>query len=363
MKLTYRFTAIALALCMIFFCFTGCAPKDEQPTDPPVQTTIPSLEDDTLILTVEGSPVYWAEFVYWLNYSLQYCGFTPGSEIDWDMTYAAGMTLGEYIIYDAVKAVALYRMIDLNSSLMGLELSESDKANIESIMKTNEDYFDSKDEYQQYLSESYLTEELMEYLLECSCKYYNVFVEMFGENGEAVSDTSAIAYGIENNYYRAKHILMSFTDDEGVRYSSSEIAAKLSKLEDIMAQIKASADPKATFDMLMAEHSEDPGLSVYPAGYQFVKGDMVDEFQTAVEQLEDYGISDIVTMGDYGYTIIMRLPIDPDTAAISDPYGYTLRYNAANYEYEALANTWAEEAHIEYSEAYNYINLSELFGK
>lgn len=362
MKTTFRFTALALALCIIFACFAGCAPKDEQTAEPPAQSAAPSFNDDTLILTIEGSPVYWAEFKYWLNYSFQYCGFTPGSEIDWEMPYTAGMTLREYIISDAVRAVALYRMIDHNAELMGVDVTADDKKNIEAIMNQNKDSFDSNEEYQAYLSSSYLSEELMEYLLTASCKYYNVFVEMFGANGEMISDMEAIAFGIENNYYRAKHILMAFSDDEGVPYSSSEMEEKLATLEDILTQIKASDDPKATFDKLMAEYSEDPGLIAYPSGYQFIKGDMVDEFQTAVEGLEDYGISGIVTMNAHGYTIIMRLPIDPDEAAISDPYGYTLRYHTANHSYESLANTWALEANVEYSDNYNYIDLAALFG-
>ncbi|MBR6521994.1 MAG: peptidylprolyl isomerase [Oscillospiraceae bacterium] len=360
MKITLRLLALVIALCMILACFTGCA-KDEPVAPTPEQSTTPVFDDDTLILTIEGSPVYWPEFTYWLNYSLQYCGFVPGTAIDWDAPYGVGTTLEEYILADAVSAVALYRMIDQNAELMDAGITDSDRENISTIMKQNEDYFESKEEYRDYLSSNYLSEELMEYLLACSCKYYNIFAKMFGENGEEVSDTAAIAFGTENNYYRAKHILMSFTNDEGVRYSSTEIEEKYALLEDILNQIKTSDDPKATFDILMAEYSEDRGLIAYPSGYQYIKGDMVEEFQAAVESLDDYGISNIVTMGDYGYTIIMRLPIDPDEAAISDPYGSTLRYHTANHEYEALANTWALEANIEYSDMYNNIDLAAIF--
>ena len=361
MKSSLRIISLALVLCIIVSAFTGCSPSNP---DSPIASTpsaAPSFNDDTLIVTIEGSPVYWSEFVYWLNFSLQYCGFTPGSKIDWDMEYASGMTLAEYVMYDAVKAVALYRMIDHNAELMGVTLSDDDKANIETIMTQNREYFESDEDYEAYLASSYLTEELMEYLLSCSCRYYNIFAKMFGAGGETISDTEAIAFGIENNYYRAKHILMAFSDDEGVPYSAEEMDAKYALLEDLLAQINAASDPVAAFDQFMTEYSEDPGSEAYPDGYQFVKGDMVDEFQTAIDELDEYGVSDIVTMGDYGYTIIMRLPLDPDAAALSDISGYTLRYLTANYAFEALANTWALEANIEYSDNYNYINLSELF--
>ncbi len=355
-----KITALILSLCIMVFAFSGCgdAPLSPAPT-PNTQTS--ALDDDTLIVTIDGFPVYWAEFRYWLNYSLQYCGFTPGSEIDWNSEYTANKTLAEYIMDDAVNAVALYKVIDKNAAAMNLPLSAEDKANIETIMAENRSYFETDDEYEAYLSESYLTEELMQYLLEASCNYYNIFVKMFGANGELVPDTDALAFGAENNYYRAKHILMAFEDDAGNTYSEAEMQTKYAQLEDMLAQIRAAENPNELFDQFMAEYSEDPGLAAYPSGYQFVKGDMVSEFQTAVEALNDYEVSDIVTMGDFGYTIIMRLPLDPDDVSISDMYGYTLRYNTANFEFETLANTWTLEANIEYAEAYSRINLDDLF--
>lgn len=361
MKKTIRLTAIILAFCTLFLAFSGCGQKtgDIPATQSP--NTTPALNDDTLVVTIDGSPVYLPEFKYWLNYSLQYCGFVPGSEIDWDSEYTSNMTLREYVMYDAVNAVALYRTIGKRAESMGIELSAEDKANIETIMSENAAYFETEEEYQAYLEESYLTEELMEYLLEASCNYYNIFVKMFGTNGELVPDTDAVAYGEDNGYYRAKHILMSFTDDEGNAYTEEDMQTKHAQLEDMLAQIRTSDDPTALFDQLMAEFSEDPGLSGYPNGYQFVRGDMVNEFQSAVESLGDYEVSDIVTMGDYGYTIIMRLPLDPDESAVSNMYGYTLRYITANFEYEALANTWATEANIEYSENYAYIDPADWF--
>ena len=137
MKTTFRSAALVLALCIIFACFAGCA-KDDPVTPTPDQSAAPVFNEDTLILTVEGSPVYWPEFTYWLNYSLQYCGFTPGRAIDWDMPYGAGTTLKEYILEDAVSAVALYRMIDRNAELMDAGITDSDKENIAALMKQNE---------------------------------------------------------------------------------------------------------------------------------------------------------------------------------------------------------------------------------
>lgn len=361
MKITKRSIAFVLILSMIAFCCIGCGPKSPPPPSSAPTSAVPSFGDDTLIISVDGSPVYWPEFKYWLNFSLQYCGFTPGAEIDWDSEFAANMTLAEYVMYDAVNAVALYRVIDKMAEAMNVPLTEEDNASIETIMAENAAYFESQEEYEAYLESSCLNEELMEYLLAASCNYYNIFVKMFGVDGELIPDSDAIAFGMENGYFRAKHILMSFTDTEGNPYSEEEMQVKYAELEDILSQIMSSDDPNAAFDSFMMEYSEDPGIAAYPNGYQYVKGDMASEFQAAVEALDDYGISDIVTMADHGYSIIMRLPLDPDEISVSNPYGGSLRYQTANLEFETIAGTWALEANIEYSESYSKIDLEQLF--
>ena len=183
---------------------------------------------------------------------------------------------------------------------------------------------------------------------------------MFGENGEQVSDADALAYGADNGFYRAKHILLAAKDADGNEYSEDEMQQKLETLQGLLEQLRSSSEPTVLFDELMSEYSEDPGLATYPEGYQFTAGTMDSDFQAALEKLDDYGISDVVKIRD-GYTIIMRLPLDPDGVALADGYGYTLRYNTANHEYETLANTWVEEAEIVYSEDYAKVDPSDWF--
>ena len=373
MKNAKRLTALLLSVGILAAGMSGCGgstdPDASASTSPDASAsptvaaeahTAPDFAEDTLILTIAGKPVYWPEFKYWLNYSLQYSGASQAGAVDWDAEYSDGLTLREYILQDAVKAVALYRVIDKTAEEMGLEISEADNANIDSIIQSNRSYFETDEEYDNYLAENYLSNDLMEYLLRASCNYYNIFVRMFGENGEQVSDADALAYGADNGFYRAKHILLAAKDADGNEYSEDEMQQKFETLQGLLEQLRSSSEPTVLFDELMSEYSEDPGLATYPEGYQFTAGTMDSDFQAALEKLDDYGISDVVKIRD-GYTIIMRLPLDPDGVALADGYGYTLRYNTANHEYETLANTWVEEAEIVYSEDYARVDPSDWF--
>ena len=83
-------------------------------------------------------------------------------------------------------------------------------------------------------------------------------------------------------------------------------AAAKAKIEDILAQVRADADPAAKFDELMRQYSQDTGLESNPDGYTFTPdSSFVDEFKDTVYALEPGEISDVVE-SSFGYHIILR---------------------------------------------------------
>lgn len=105
---------------------------------------------------------------------------------------------------------------------------------------------------------------------------------------------------VKDKFVTAKHILVTFSDQEGGK--SKEDAKK--EIDEIKSKIDAGED----FDKLMNDKSEDPGLKTSPNGYTFCKGQMVAEFETAAYALSENKVSDIVETS-YGYHIIKRLPL------------------------------------------------------
>ena len=88
------------------------------------------------------------------------------------------------------------------------------------------------------------------------------------------------------------------------------MAQKKAKADDILAQLRGAEDPITLFDQLMNEHSEDTGLAANPEGYTTSRGEMVAPFENAALALKDGEISDVVE-SEFGYHIILRLPLDP----------------------------------------------------
>lgn len=107
----------------------------------------------------------------------------------------------------------------------------------------------------------------------------------------------------EKNYITAKHILLTTAN-----LTPEKQAEKKAVTEQIAKQLKQGA----SFDSLMKEYSEDPGLAQFPDGYTFTAGEMVSEFETAAFALSENQISPVIETS-YGYHIIQRLPLEKKT--------------------------------------------------
>ena len=99
---------------------------------------------------------------------------------------------------------------------------------------------------------------------------------------------------------RASHILLSTRDPETSKdLPEDQKAAKRKKAEELLKRARAGED----FAKLAKENSEDPGSKDKGGEYQFARGQMMPEFETAAFSLNTNQISDIVTT-QYGYHII-----------------------------------------------------------
>lgn len=124
-------------------------------------------------------------------------------------------------------------------------------------------------------------------------------------NNMAVNYEEAEAF-YKENYVRAKHILISITEERNEREALA-----------LANQVYIKASSGADFDELIKEYGEDPGMTSNPEGYTFTYGEMVTEFEEACFEMENGTISKPIKT-NYGYHIIQKLPLE---------YNETVLYN------------------------------------
>lgn len=153
----------------------------------------------------------------------------------------------------------------------------------------------------------------------------------------------------KSDYFKAKHILFKITDSEtGAEYSPEQVAEIREKAENVLSRAKRGED----FDKLMNEFSEDPGLSSNPDGYVFTDGEMITEFQDAVKNLPENGISELVK-SSYGFHIIKRLPLD-DADMAAKQSDLTVKFKSK------YTDTYAESLKSKYDVKQDDTKLNEI---
>ena len=103
----------------------------------------------------------------------------------------------------------------------------------------------------------------------------------------------------------------------------------------------------------MKEYSEDGGLATNPDGYIFNAEDsLVGGFREATLELSVGEISDVVET-DYGFHIMLRLPIDPAD----------YRSSVISQGMKERCRQWQEEKGVEKTAAYDQIDPADFWTK
>ncbi|MCD8117440.1 MAG: peptidylprolyl isomerase [Oscillospiraceae bacterium] len=394
--MTKKLIALAVCLCLIL-AMAGCssskietyseddtaaattAPDSSVPTDDDADATddadtaaedtveaqgYAAFDADEVVGTVNGSDVTWREYYYWLNYYtsyVQYLAYSYGVTLSsWDAyELSSSYTNAEVVILNAQSAVSQYRAVEAMAEEYGITLDEEDQESMESTYQSDVDTYagdgdgEVTDEeiaaFEDYLAEQFMDMDLYTYLNTIQYLDEDLFIYLYGEDGSGVTDEEVAAYVEENGLMAAKHILLMTVDSStGEALTDEEIAEKEATIQELYDQLIAVEDQDemiALFDELTAEYTEDTGYDYYPDGYIFAEGEMVEEFEDAVEALEEYQLSEIVE-SSYGYHIILRIPVDGDaTYSVSTTYGsYSLRYYIASETFTDLLDEYTTAA-------------------
>lgn len=337
-----RLGALALALVLALSALSGCGGKSggssasgsggssdnssggssqaadmdlSQITDP--YLAVSGLAADEVVITAGDSEIPAADCLYWLNriigsYFSQFGGAM--TTLPWDTELEEGLTFGQYILNQAVEMAVFHSMLRQLAQAEGLSPDPSIASDMNSDYAGKVAQADGDETRVIHaLWADLLTKELLTKLTENSDLYDQLQELYYGENsGSYPTDAEVNAYLDENGYFRVKHILLMTVDQATNQpLEEAETARKKAAADDLLAQLRAAEDPIALFDRLMNEYSEDGGLLTNPDGYIFdASSSLVGGFREATLALAVGEISGVVET-DYGYHIMLRLPIDP----------------------------------------------------
>ena len=260
------------------------------------------LKDGDAAVTVNGTPVSNQYFLYWLSnycYNVAYNSY---------MYYGMSMDFSDEELrknlLDSTKDAVVYHVV-LRELCQELDVTVT--------QEQQQELQDQIDEMglEDILLNLGVDEETFHYIAENNYLFTNYAEKLMGEPTEADLEK----YVADQKIYRVKHILLKTVDDSRQPLEDSVIAEKKAQAEDLLSQLQAEdADGlEAKFDELMNELSEDgrneDGTLAAPDGYTAGPGEMVSAFEEASLALEVGGLSGIVE-SEFGYHIILRLPID-----------------------------------------------------
>ena len=382
MKSKKRFGALALALVMLL---SGCgqkapgavsgsdtgsvsgagsgstgdvsqtAPVDlAQVTDPWLATA--GLTGDSVVARIGETEVTAAALLFCHNLNPFVYVARRGGEVSVRPGAAAAgaPTLGDQMKEGALEAAIYYRGLNLLAEREGLTPDSKVAISVDQMYGDMAAQMKSEETVEHMLWAEMLSRELLIYLNESGDLSDQLRERYFGEDsGGYPTDAEVQAWLDEQGIYRAKHILLATIDlDTREPLDEAAVAQKKAKADDILAQLRGAEDPITLFDQLMNEHSEDTGLAANPEGYTTEKGMMVAPFEEAALALKNGEISDIVE-SDFGYHIILRLPIDPES----------YRGQLTSQRLKERADQLTKELGVEKTEAYGQIDPGAFWEK
>lgn len=363
-----RLPALALALTLLGGCAVTPAEETPTPQEGELAYYCAGMTRDFPLLTVNGETVDAGDYLFWLANTVRlqesYYGLPETAE-EW-------AEINDDLKADALDTTFLYELVERKAQELGLSLDEETRAQLDQDQADFVEELGGQEAYTAYLDNLCATEENLYHMNEV---YYlnQLLLETLTADGTLTvtqEDIDSVVTEMveQNGYYGAKHILIATKklNEDGTayeEYSEEDKAAAYQKAVNLRDTLSEQEDSAEAFDELMAAFSEDSrdpdtGELYAPNGYGLVPLDyMVPEFEEAALALEIGQISDIVT-SDYGYHIIMRIPVDT-----TDLESYVTENYTESYKLSLLLQEWMDEATVVTDPAYDTIDVYDFYVK
>lgn len=287
---------------------------------------------DTAAITLEDEVMNWDVYADWLRTNgLQYedyfrqMGAYYGVAADWagSMGDGTGNTYAQGLVKETNETLASFMAIKAMAKEKGISLDEETQKNLDpetmahQILGEKATVADLAAELEKT---SHMTVRAFRFYSEALDLYTLLAQELYGAQGEKVAAADVVADLEEHGYLSAHHILFMTIDPmTGKNLEEAEVAKKLEQANELVKELRAIEDHEELlkrFKELKEQYCEDTGKTAYPDGYTFTPGTMVKVFEDTLTAQQPFEVSDPV-QSDYGFHIIMRLPLNADSLLFS----------------------------------------------
>ena len=316
---------------------------------------------EPVVMTVNGDEIHMDEFRAYLKYNKSYME-NMLSYYGMDDTIWSDPTMGEMMVGQLFES-ANQQAIEIHTvkqelEKLGLKLSREEREQAQQEKMDTIEQMGGQELFEQWLQSIGYNDTMYDNTIAIS-KYANAIQDAYyGENGTK-TNTQAIVDKFNETYLCAKHILVQSIDGSGNPLTGDALAAAQSKAQEALEKVKAGED----FDTLIAQYNEDPGMEMYPEGYVFTEGEMVDEFYQGTKALEPGQTSTELVESGYGWHIIQREPLTAEQ--LNDTIREQLVQEITGQSFVDEIQNLMSEADVQYTDTYGektYDNLMQILG-
>ena len=316
---------------------------------------------EPVVMTVNGDEIHMDEFRAYLKYNKSYME-NMLSYYGMDDTIWSDPTMGEMMVGQLFES-ANQQAIEIHTvkqefEKLGLKLSREEREQAQQEKMDTIEQMGGQELFEQWLQSIGYNDTMYDNTIAIS-KYANAIQDAYyGDNGTK-TNTQAIVDKFNETYLCAKHILVQSIDGSGNPLTGDALATAQSKAQEALEKVKAGED----FDTLIAQYNEDPGMEMYPEGYVFTEGEMVDEFYQGAKALEPGQTSTELVESGYGWHIIQREPLTAEQ--LNDTIREQLVQEITGQSFVDEIQNLMSEADVQYTDTYGektYDNLMQILG-
>ncbi len=332
MKRTLKVISIILVIFTTLSLFTSCTSKRKE-GDPPVFT-----KEKTVVMKIGEYNVKKDFYRYLFLNSKKLAD--NGDDSYWEKDGNNVEQIKNEVLTILKEKYAMFTLADRYN----VTLSEEEKTEIQATIEDMKSQYSSASEYKTDLQNAYMTEELLQFILEVETLNTAVYNHIISESTGILNvDDKTLEKALETDFVAAKHILIKVNKD-----ANKDTLLKIA--EEALTRVKAGED----FDTLISEYSKDTNVSANKYGYYFTHGEFKNDFEYTAFNLKVGEHSEIIETTD-GYHIVKR--VEMDNSFINENFE-TLRRQYLTAKYYEMLNEVIETIEYEYKGEYTDITLN-----